>query len=290
MNSNLTVAVKQEAQQNTNAYAESFVSQEDLDNESLFNASTASYSSYQNLVHVVYAEPKPNIDEKVQKEEEKPVVHRNTGKITRRRFGSSLAANPNRHHSNAAPYIRNTASTTQTLLIQPVLQHGQNNILVSTETSSTGKNHVFLTSFLQFGHQILTDWSSLVPFGRNQCVLEELIQFLSVLDVVELSDDDDEADDTNNNYQAAQLVQLQPQQQQPPPHFLAAVYNTIQQNMAAIQNQQTVTTIHNANRVHCAACNQSYVRTGISKHMKTKKHQDNEEALKRQNQNTNGTD
>ena len=119
-----------------------------------------------------------------------------------------------------------------------------------------------------------------------------MIQFLSISDVVELSDEDDEADDTNNNYQVVQLVQLQPQQQQQPqPYFLAAICNSIQQNVAAMQQiQQPVPINQSAIRVHCAACNQSYVRTGFAKHKKTQKHRENEEALQRRNQNTNGTD
>lgn len=154
MNSNLTVAIKQEAREKTNSYAESFASQDDLDNESLFNASTASFTSHYNLVELIdVTEKKPNINEKVQKEEEKPVIHRNTGKICRRRFMSSLA---NRYYSNS-PYTRNTTFTTQSLLIQPDLQHTKNNILVSTQTSPIGKKNTFFHFILTICHQILVD-------------------------------------------------------------------------------------------------------------------------------------
>lgn len=144
MNSNLTMEIKQEAQQSImGSYAESFASQEDLDNESLFNASTASFSGYRNLVEVICEpEQKPKIDEKVQKEEEKPVVHRNTGKISGRRFMSSLALNSKRHYFSA-PCDRKMMPVTQSLLIEPVLQQKQNNTLVSTQTSPIGKKKVF---------------------------------------------------------------------------------------------------------------------------------------------------
>lgn len=107
--------------------------------------------------------------------------------------------------------------------------------------------------------------------------------------MVELSDEDDQDDDTYNNYQLVQ--QSQSQQQTPQPHILAAICNSIQQNVAAMQHsQQTVPINQSANRVYCAACNRSYVRNGFAQHKKTKKHLENERILQQRNQNTNGTD
>lgn len=196
-------------------------------------------------------------DEKTPKKEEKPVVLRNTGKISvenyrQRRLFSNRNSSQNRYSSGnglLSPNNQWSTPVTTELIIEPNLPHTPNSILVATQTSQTSNEP----------------------------------------DVIELSDGEEE---NNNNEEPDQKQEQQEQQVQQPeqapsplaqitPALLARLRDYVQQNVN-IQNGPLNNTIDTS--VHCSVCNQRYkTRNTFNSHTKTAKHQNNLRASQQSN-------
>lgn len=249
-----SVSIKEEVLDRESLYDSSTVipDQSNFDNRSVTGASSIGTTrNEQILMNVPYAfENKMPCDEKTPKKEEKPVVLRNTGKISvdnyrQRRPLSIRNLSQHRYSSgNGMQSPNNQWSTpvTTELIIEPNLSHTPNRILVATQTSQTSNE----------------------------------------TDVIELSDGEEE-NNNNEERQPKHEQQLQhPQQASSPPSsplaqitpaLLATLHGIVQQNVNVL-NGPLNNTIDKS--VYCNVCNQRYkTRSSYNGHTKTAKHQNN---------------
>lgn len=216
------------------SYTESLASRASFDDRSMLGESAhGKFNANRNIIYPY--ESKSSTDDALQKKEEKPIVHRNTGKISvenyrhrRHRLMSHSAQNPNRrffkintYHGHKTPKI-----VTTPLRIEPFLPHTSANS--SIQTSSMSEENVVVLS-------------------------------------------DDEENDVEMQQQQQQNRSPPAESSQIPAAMISAIFNAVQKNAISFQQQRNIRTPVRCDVCNQTYASTNYLR----KHELTIKHKKN---------------
>lgn len=228
----MDVSVKQEASLQLEQGSE--YDGENFDNASQYSASTIPITM-PNLLSPLEI-PTRNAGEKVQKKEEKPVVHRNTGKISIENY-------------RRRQRIRSICKTAM-LMIEPVLEEESDRILVSTQTTMTQPNVIELSDGEHEEHEQQMTEQSQPQQVQTPLSPQQMETPLSPQQM------------------ATPLQQLPNQTRQLPQSVLNAIFSSVPQTINDLDRYDK--------SIYCDICDQHYVnRASLRKHIQTIKHQTN---------------